>query len=86
VNFTEKYGWCTFLYCELQSPPPKKMGDGIKMSSIHSVKVHIKCSSKVKFGNSHLFSSKLNYISTVTVPLLTDVCQFRALVGLVVAS
>jgi len=57
------------------------------MSSIHSVKVHIKCpSSKVKFGNNnHLFSSKLNYIITVTVGLLTDVCTIQGS-GLVVAS
>ena len=46
------------------------------MSSIHTVKVHIKCpSSKFKFGNvNHSFSSKLNYIITVTLPLLIDVC------------
>jgi hypothetical protein len=49
------------------------------MSSIYCVKVHTRCpSSKVKFGNnSHSFSSRLNYIITVTVPLLTDVCTIQ---------
>jgi len=51
----------------------------MKMSSIRSVEVHIKCpSSKVKFGNvNHSFSSKLNYIITVTRPLLIDVCTIQ---------
>jgi len=49
------------------------------MLSIPRVKVNIKClSQKVKFGNgNHSFSSKLNYIITVTVPLLIDMCTIR---------
>jgi hypothetical protein len=51
------------------------LGEHIEMPPVHSVKVRIKCpSSKVTFGNNdHFFSSRFDYIITVSVPLLTGV-------------